>query len=185
MSELPERIFLCGFMGTGKSVVGRKLAKELGCAFIDLDDKIEEQTGQTIPEIFEESGESFFRAAERRALLKVTESFDGVVSLGGGSLQNQQVVDHLKLNGMLVFIETPISVILDRISQDKSRPLLLDDQGNPKSKKQLRNELTALYEKRLPLYRQAVIQIENDGRKDVEDIVKILLKKIRNHVEDY
>lgn len=185
ISNLPERIFLCGFMGAGKSVIGKKLAKELELSFLDLDDKIEEQAGQSIPEIFEESGESAFRVAERRALLEVIRTYDGVVSLGGGSLQNQHMVDHVKLNGLLIFIETPISVILDRISQDDNRPLLLDEQGNPKSKKQLESELTALYEERLPLYEQAVIQIENDGSKSVEDIVEKLLKKIRNHVEYY
>jgi shikimate kinase len=185
MSDVLERIFLCGFMGAGKSVIGRKLAEELEFLFLDLDDKIEEQTGQSIPEIFEESGESAFRVAERRALLQVIREFEGVVSLGGGSLQNQYLVDQLKLNGLLVFIETPISVILDRISQDENRPMLLDEQGNPKSEKKLKNELTALYEERLPLYEQAVIQIKNDGTKSIEDIVELLLKKIRNHVEYY
>ena len=185
MSNLPERIFLCGFMGAGKSVIGRTLAEQLEVSFLDLDDKIEEQTGQAISEIFEESGESAFRVAERRALLEVIRKFEGVVSLGGGSLQNQYMVDHVKLNGLLIFIETPISVILDRISQDENRPLLLDEQGNPKSEEQLKKELTALYEERLPLYEQAVIRIKNDGKKSVTDSVKKLLKKIRNHVEYY
>ncbi|WP_445664759.1 shikimate kinase [Fodinibius sp. AD559] len=185
ISNLPERIFLCGFMGAGKSVIGKKLAKKLELSFLDLDDKIELETGQSIPKIFEESGESAFRVAERRALLEVIRKFNGVVSLGGGSLQNQHMVDHVKLNGLLIFIETPISVILDRISQDKNRPLLWDEQGNLKSEKQLKNELTALYEKRLPLYKQAAIQVKNDGRKNVEEIVETLLKKIRNHVEYY
>lgn len=185
ISNLPDRIFLCGFMGAGKSVIGRKLAKVLEVSFLDLDDKIEEQTGQSISEIFEESGESTFRVAERRALLEVIRAFDGVVSLGGGSLQNQHMVDHVKLNGLLIFIETPISVILDRISQDENRPLLLDEQGNSKSREQLQNELAVLYEERLPLYEQAVIQVQNDGSKNVKDIVEKLLKKIRNHVEYY
>lgn len=172
-------------MGAGKSVIGQKLAVKLEVSFLDLDDKIEEQTGQTIPEIFEEAGESTFRVAERRALLEVIRIYEGVVSLGGGSLQNQHIVDHVKLNGLLIFIETPISVILDRISKDNNRPLLLDEQGNPKSETQLKNELTDLYEKRLPLYEQAVIQIKNDGKKSIGDIAEKLLKKIRNHVEYY
>ena len=185
ISNLPDRIFLSGFMGAGKSVIGRKLARELEVSFLDLDDRIEEETGQSIPEIFEESGESAFRVAERRALLEVIRTFKGVVSLGGGSLQNQHMVDHVKLNGLLIFIETPISVILNRISTDENRPLLLNKQGNPKSKKQLKNELSALYEERLPFYEQAVIQIKNDGKKSIGDIVEKLLKKIRNHVEYY
>lgn len=172
-------------MGAGKSVIGRKLAQKLDVSFLDLDDKIEERVGQSIPEIFEDSGESTFRVAERRALLEVIRTFEGVISLGGGSLQNQHMVDHVKLNGLLIFVETPISVIFDRILEDNNRPLLLDAQGNPKSEKQLKDELKALYEERLPLYEQAVIKIKNEGKKSVEDIVEKLLKKIRNHVEYY
>lgn len=185
ISNLPERIFLCGFMGAGKSMIGRRLAKNLDIAFLDLDEKIELKAGQSIPQIFEEAGEAGFRTAERRTLMEVIREYQGVVSLGGGSLQNQHMVDHLKLNGLLVFIETPISVILDRISEDENRPLLLDEQGNPKTKKRLKTELTALYEERLPLYEQAVIKIENDGSRLAAEVVEQLVKKIKNHVEYY
>jgi len=185
ISNLPDRIFLCGFMGAGKSTIGRQLAEKLDLEFLDLDDKIEEKAGQSIPDIFEESGESGFRTIERRAILEVVRDFEGVVALGGGSVQNQHMLDHLKLNGLLVFIETPIPVILDRISQDESRPLLLDKDGNPKDKDILKQELTALYEERLPLYEQAVITIKNDGSRSPEKMVESLLKKISNHVEYY
>ncbi|NGP86763.1 shikimate kinase [Fodinibius halophilus] len=185
ISNLPDIIFLSGFMGAGKSTVGRALAERLECNFLDLDDKIEEDAGQKIPEIFEQSGEPGFRTAERRALLAVARNYKGVVALGGGSLQNQHLVDHLKLNGLLVFIETPISVILDRISGDENRPLLLDDKGNPKSRKTLQKELQDLYDERLPLYEQAVITVTNDGSKKPEELVQTLLKKIKNHVGYY
>jgi shikimate kinase len=185
ISNLPKRIFLCGFMGAGKSVIGKSLAQKLDLNFVDLDEKVEEKAGQSIPDLFEDSGEAGFRAAERHTLLQVARDFEGIVALGGGSLHNQDMVDHLKLNGLLVFIETPISVILDRISQDENRPLLLDEQGNPKSKKRLNDELTVLYEERLSLYQQAEIKIENNGQQSVEDIVELLLKKIRNHAEFY
>lgn len=185
ISNLPDIIFLCGFMGAGKSTIGRKLAKELDCEFLDLDDRIEERTGQSIPEIFEQSGEGGFRAEERRALLEVTQDFEGVVALGGGSLQNQHLLDHLKLNGLLVFIETPISVILDRISGDENRPLLLDKSGNPKSREKLRKELEVIYEERSPLYEQAEIKVEDNGNRSPEELTEILLNKIENHVEYY
>jgi len=184
ISNLPDRIFLCGFMGAGKSLIGHKLAEKLKRTFLDLDDKIEEKAGQSIPKIFDETGEAGFRILERRALQEVIREFEGVVALGGGSLQNQHMVDHIKLNGLLVFIETPISVILDRISEDQNRPLLLDEEGNPKDRAQLKEELTALYEQRLPLYKQAVITISNGGQ-NPDKIVQTLLKKIRNHVEYY
>jgi shikimate kinase len=185
ISNLPDLIFLCGFMGAGKTIIGQKLADKLGQSFLDLDDEIVEMTGQSIPEIFEDAGEAGFRTAERRALMTVIREYEGVIALGGGSLQNQHLLDHIKLNGLLIFIETPITVILDRISKDENRPLLLDEDGNPKEIEILEKELTALYEERLPLYEQAVIRIINDGTKGTDDVVEELLKKIRNHVEYY
>lgn len=185
ISNLPDRIFLCGFMGAGKSTIGRKLSEKLDLDFLDLDEKIEDMAGQSIPEIFEESGENVFRTIERRALLEVVREYEGIVALGGGSVQNQHMLDHLKLNGLLVFVETPIRVILDRISEAENRPLLLDEQGNSKDKETLEQELSELYEDRLPLYKQAVLTITNDGSQTPEQLVETLIKKIRNHVEYY
>ncbi|TYP94927.1 shikimate kinase [Fodinibius salinus] len=181
--NVPDRIFLSGFMGAGKSTVGRLLAEELEQSFVDLDDKIEEQDGRTIPAIFEESREAAFRRIERGALMEVVRNFEGIVALGGGSLQNQHIVDHLKLNGLLIFIKTPISVILRRISDDEHRPLLTDDDGRPKDKKTLREELQKKYDQRAPLYKQAVITIEDNGNCTPQVLAKKLVKKIRNHVE--
>lgn len=185
ISNLPERIFLCGFMGAGKSVVGQALAEKLGRPFLDLDKKIKEKAGRSIPEIFEGSGESEFRALERKAVLEVVDEFEGIVALGGGSLQNQHMLDHIKLNGLLIFIETPISVILDRISEDENRPLLKGEDGIPKEAEDLAKEMQALYKQRMPLYEQAVITISNDGSQPVENIVEILVRKIKNHVEHH
>ncbi|HKK46105.1 MAG TPA: shikimate kinase [Balneolaceae bacterium] len=185
ISNLPDLIFLCGFMGSGKSTVGRILAENLERPFLDLDDKIVDISGKEIPAIFEQEGEAEFRAIERRALLETARKFEGIVALGGGSLQSQHMVDHLKLKGLLVFIETPISVILSRISEDKNRPLLLNEHGDPKKKEILKQQLQALYNERLPLYQQAVIKVVNDGGKSPKELVKILLKKIRNYVEYY
>lgn len=172
-------------MGAGKTTIGQKLAQKLGCTFMDLDDKIIEIAGQSIPEIFEESGEAAFRTTERRALLDAARNFKGIVALGGGSLQNQHLLDHIKLNGLLIFIETPVSVILDRISNDENRPLLLDDQGNPKDEDTLRKDLKTVYERRLPFYEQAEIKILDDGSLSPDELVETLGKKIRNHVEYY
>jgi shikimate kinase len=185
ISNLPDLIFLCGFMGAGKSAIGRQLAKKLDQPFLDLDERIVENAGQAIPEIFAEFGESGFRTAERRALMEVIRHYEGIVALGGGSLQDQRMLDHIKLHGLLIFIETPITVILDRISAHKERPLLLNTDGNIKDRDHLKTDLTRLYEERLPFYEQAVIRISNDGSKRIEEVVEELLKKIRNHVEYY
>lgn len=180
--NIPEVIFLCGFMGAGKTTVGRKLADKLDCPFLDLDDRIIEKAGKTIPEIFKEFGEGKFRAVERSALLEVAQEFEGVVALGGGSLQNQHLLDHLKLNGLLIFIETPLEVIIDRISQDTNRPLLLDEQGEKKDPDTLEKELEVLYKDRLSLYEQAAIRLKAKADEPADKQVETLIKKIRNHV---
>lgn len=185
IKNLPDRIFICGFMGAGKSTIGKLLADKLNQPFIDLDERIEEQAGNSIPKIFDEEGEEYFRKLERAAVLDIIRDEHGVVALGGGSLQNQHILDHVKLNGLLIFIETPFSVILDRITENPDRPLLLDENGNMKEEELLREELRNLYHERLPLYEQAELQVNSRNYESTEELVRDLIKKIRNHVSLY
>ncbi len=178
----PEHIFLSGFMGAGKTTVGKKLARRLETDFIDLDSLVEQKAGVSVREIFEKKGEKFFRKMERRCLQEVIRGPKGVVSLGGGSLQNQQLVDFVKLNGLLVFLETPFSVIFDRLKEQKDRPLLLDDEGNFKEQAVLKEELRTLYNSRLPLYEQAEMSIDSSEYESADKLVTALTKKIRDHV---
>ncbi|SMO65311.1 shikimate kinase [Fodinibius sediminis] len=178
---MPRVIFLCGFMGVGKTTIGRKLARKLDRPFLDLDDRIVERAGKSIPRIFEESGEGSFRAVERRSLLEVADNFSGVVALGGGSLQNQHLLDHLKRQGLLIFIEAPMELILNRISRDPNRPLLLDEHGKTKEREVLEEELQMLYNDRLPLYEQAAIRLKIRDGESPQKQVETLIKKIRNH----
>lgn len=185
IKNLPDRIFLCGFMGAGKSTVGSMLSDRLDMRFLDLDDYIEEKAGKDIPNIFKEDGESTFRKIERKCILDVIRKYEGVVALGGGSLQNQHIVDHIKLNGLLIFIDTPFSLILERITEESNRPLLLNEQGTVKEKEILENELSTLYEQRLPFYQQAELSIADSDRKTAESMVNSLIKKLKNHVSHY
>ncbi len=162
--------------------MGGRLAGELGTEFIDLDELIEGEAGSPIPDIFADEGEKAFRKKERRAVMDVIRNREGVVALGGGALQSQHLLDHVKLNGLLIFIDTPFSVIFDRISADKGRPMLLDEDGKLKSSELLEEELKSLYEERLPLYRQAVIRIDSSAFEGPDQLVDELIRKIRNHV---
>lgn len=182
IKNLPDRIFLCGFMGAGKSTIGSMLSDRLEMSFLDLDDYIEEKAGKDIPSIFNEDGESTFRKIERTCILDVIKKYEGVVALGGGSLQNQHIVDHIKLNGLLIFIDTPFSLILNRITEEGNRPLLLNEQGTVKEKEILEKELSTLYEQRLPFYQQAELSIADSDRKTAESMVNSLIQKIKNHV---
>ena len=175
-------IYLCGFMGTGKSSVGIQLAKALDQAFKDLDTEIIRKAELSIPEIFERQGEDVFRKLEWKTLYELTQNYKGVLSLGGGSLQSQNIVDHLKLYGLLIFIETPISEIVHRIGDDQNRPLLRNEDGSIKESAVLMQDLLALYEKRLPLYEQAQIKITTTDFSSIEEIVADLKERIARYV---
>lgn len=184
-SNLPDRIFLCGFMGAGKTTIGKQLAQKMEQPFMDLDQFIEREQGNSISQIFRDKGEGVFRKAEKEALLHAISNFKGVIALGGGTLQNQLIVDHIKLNGLLIFIETPFSVIFERITKNAMRPLLLDNGGNPKSNDVLQAELKDLYKQRMPLYKQAVIHIDSSKFDNVDSLSDKLIGKIKNNVSHH
>src|SRR5690625_5362958 len=100
-----QPIFLCGMMGAGKSTIGPRLADLMEKPFADLDQIIEETEKMTIPAIFEKKGESWFRKRERELLIQTAREFNGVLALGGGSLQNQELTDQLKMYGWLVYLD--------------------------------------------------------------------------------
>lgn len=176
-------IFLCGFMGTGKTTLGKKLAALLNLPFRDLDDYMVEKDDRSIPEIFEEEGEPYFRSLERESIRELGRQFQGVLALGGGALQNQEIIDYIKENGMLVFIKTDFNTILERILSEEGRPLLLDDDGNRKPKEVLTRELRQLYDSRLPSYNQAQLIFESDHYKTITDAAEALAAQIKEYAE--
>lgn len=175
--NLPQRIWLCGFMGAGKSMLGRHLADALDLPFTDLDELISDRAGTSIPEIFSRQGEAEFRRLERQMVEQTAESGRGVIALGGGSLQDREAVDLLKGSGLLIFIDTPFSLIFRRIENDSGRPLAeTSDDG--------RERLHRLYRQRLPRYRQADLQIAVPESSAPEVIVDIMIQKIHRYVSD-
>lgn len=182
IKNLPDRIFLCGFMGAGKSTIGQRLAEKLSLPFLDLDQLIEKKAGQSITDIFVKEGERVFRTLERESLLEVIRNCKGIVALGGGTFQNQHMVDHVKVNGLLIFIETPFSVILERIRDNPDRPLLLKEDGSLKDEDTLTKELNSLYRQRLGYYEQAELRLSPGENEPAEQMVDRLIKKIRYHV---
>lgn len=173
--------YLTGFMAAGKSRLGAQLAQLLEVPFTDLDDYIEAESGLEIPVIFELYGENGFRNFERKYLLQLIEHYRGVLSLGGGALHNQSMVDSIKQRGTLVFINTPLNVILNRLYKDKKRPLLRDASGNMKSKKQIKKQLTSLYKKRLPLYKKADIHFKPQNEATIPENSQQLLEQVKQY----
>jgi shikimate kinase len=182
LKKFQESIFLVGFMATGKSSIGKLLAKELERPFIDLDDYIVEKEGMSIAKMFKEHGESFFREKEWTYLLELTQNRRGIISLGGGALHNQQVVDHLKLYGLIVFLKTPLDVIVERVGRNKKRPIVLDNNGEIKSRETLFSELESLYLQRVGLYNQAQVILESTGEEKKEQQAIRLIEKLQRYV---
>lgn len=141
-------IILCGFMGCGKSSVGRRAAALMGREFCDLDSYIERKAGMTISEIFAEFGEAGFREREARAVREVAGTPGLIIASGGGTVLAQANVEafHEK-HGLIVFLDAPLAALQERLKNDKKRPLL----QVPDRERVIRE----LYRKRIPLYRAA------------------------------
>lgn len=126
MSGVPARrsVVLIGFMGTGKTSVGRRLAERLGFPFIDTDAEIELATGKTIPEIFALQGETAFRTLEAATVRRLSGAGPAVVATGGGVVLNPENVANLKRTGLVVLLEAPADEIYGRVKEEGWRPLL-------------------------------------------------------------
>lgn len=121
------RIFLIGFMGSGKSYVGSRLADLLGYTFIDLDDKIEENTQKNIGQIFEEEGEDYFRALERDTLQTLNKHNNTVIACGGGTPCFHNNMEWMKNHGKTIYLDLPPTVLVKRLNKEKEhRPLIKD-----------------------------------------------------------
>lgn len=139
---MTKSVFLCGFMGCGKSTVGKVAAGMLGMQFIDLDEFIEKQEGMTIPVIFSKKGEEYFRACETRAIAQF-EGQTAVVATGGGALLREENAEAAQKAGKVIFIDTDFDTCYERIKDDPHRPIAYNS-----TKQQLKER----FEQRRPLY---------------------------------
>lgn len=124
MSKLIQKVFLIGPMGSGKTTIGRQLAKLLKLDFYDCDHELERQTGASVNLIFDVEGEAGFRLRESRLLDQLTATRGVLISTGGGVICSEENRRLLRTRGFVVYLKTSIENQLKRLSQDKSRPLL-------------------------------------------------------------
>ena len=167
------RVFLTGFMGAGKTTVGRLLALRLGVPFVDLDTEIEARAGVSVREIFEREGEPRFRAWERETLRQAIGAADVVVACGGGTLLQAENLALARAHGVLVWLNPPFAVIARRIGGrgKKNRPLFRDEA-----------QALELYRQRLPLYRQADVVVDVGDAERAEEVaarIELLVAKHR------
>ena len=164
-------IYLVGFMGCGKSTIGRMLAEEIGWRFADLDDDIETQQHKSIAEIFATSGEQEFRRLEHEALARRVRSVRSgsptVLALGGGAFTRKENVDLLSGNGVTVWIDASWSVVKSRVGQCEHRPLARDPV-----------RFAQLYRSRREDYSKAEFRVEvkeDNSRKALVELLKLPL----------
>ena len=162
-------LYLVGFMGSGKTTVGRIVAAELGWTFVDIDDDIERERRQTIGAIFDRQGEAEFRRIEteaiRRRVAEIESGHPTVVALGGGAFAREENFQLIENNGVTVWLDCPIDLIRKRIESSSHRPLARDPL-----------KLEELYHARRPAYARADFRISvllNDSVGAAVEVLKL------------
>ncbi len=155
-------IILVGLMGSGKTSVGKVLARLLGKTFVDSDHEIERATGVRIPVIFEIEGEAGFRARERRMIDQLVARNNLLLATGGGAVLSRENRDTLHANGTVIYLRAPVKSLLKRTQRDRGRPLL--QVADPAAK------LAELFEQRDPLYREVAHLTVDTGNQSVRSL---------------
>ena len=169
-----KNIILIGFMGAGKTTIGKLLAKETELAFVDTDERIEQEQGQKIPDIFAQEGELYFRDLETELLQRMQEdTYGSVVSVGGGMPVREQNRALLRSLGCVVYLSAGKQTILERVKKDGSRPML---EGGS-----LEERVERLMREREGYYRQAAhIDVRTDGR-SIRQVLQIISQETRKY----
>lgn len=176
-----DRIYLTGFMGSGKSTIGPILANTLGYEFADIDRVVERSEGCPVSQIFREKGEAYFRERELRALTSLSVRPRLVISLGGGTLVQPAAFQLIRATGILVYLKMSPEEVIRRLAHRTDRPLLLDAEGGRLPDDKLRARIEKLYGERSPLYESADVVVPTDETRvgmTVDRIVRLVRRDI-------
>ncbi len=171
-------VVLVGLMGAGKSTVGRKVATMLGLPFRDADNEIESAARMTVPELFEAYGEAEFRDLERRVILRLLEDGPMVLATGGGAYMNAETREAIAANGVSVWLNAELDVLMDRVSRRQNRPLLRNDDP--------RGVMRRLMNERYPVYVLADLHVmTRDDKKEViaGELIDVLAEYLAEHLD--
>jgi shikimate kinase len=164
------RLALVGLPGSGKSTVGRQLARRLQLPFTDSDQAIEQRLGCSIREFFEREGEAPFRDIEESVIRELSQAEPGVLATGGGAVLRAANREQLRCGGHVVYLRTTPEEVFRRLRHDRNRPLLQVD--DPLER------LHRLYEERDPLYRETAHFIVETGRPSVSTLVNMVMMQL-------
>ncbi len=167
-----NRIFLIGYMGSGKTTIGKLLAEKLGYSFIDMDHHIEEKQFKTVTQIFSELGEEKFRLLEQHCLHEVAEFENVVISTGGGAPCFFENMDYMNSRGLTIYLKLSPSQLAERLEVSKAnkRPLLAERKGE-----ELRQFVSDGLSKREPYYSKARLIITGDFETAVNEILEQII----------
>lgn len=163
-------LILVGLMGSGKTTLGRALAKHMGKAFVDSDEEIQQRTGVTIPHIFDIEGETGFRQRETAAIRDLVERGDMVLATGGGAVLAEQSRELMQQNGIVIYLKASVHDLWQRTRHDRNRPLL--QTADPHAK------LTELFQQRDPLYLQVADIVMQSGKQSAHALMLNLVDEI-------
>ena len=162
---------MVGLMGCGKSSVGRRLASALNLGFVDADDEIEAAAGKTIPEIFADHGEPYFRDGERRVIARLLRAGPQVVATGGGAFMDPLTRMNIKNYGISVWLKADLPTLMKRVMRRHNRPLL--QTANPEQK--MRELMTVRY----PIYAEADMVVDSREVPHDEMVARVLSSLVR------
>lgn len=167
MSGGPARLVLVGFMAAGKTTVGRLLAERLRWDFVDLDERIRERSGRSVPELFAELGEAAFRDEERRAARELLARERCVAAAGGGAFAQPETRALLSQGALTIWLRAGLETLLARLPQDGARPLAAN-----------RARIPALLAERESSYRLADLSVDTDSASP-QDVVETIVRLVR------
>ena len=159
-----KNLVLLGMMGSGKSIIGKLISKKLKLKFIDIDNAIEKEARMKIAEIFSKKGEKFFRNLEEKITIKLLESSNSIISLGGGSFVNEKIRKEVITNNFSFWLNWNNSTLLNRIKNSHKRPIAFYSNDQ---------ELEELIEKRKKVYSEADFEINCNKLSKTEIVKKI------------
>lgn len=175
MWELKKTIVMVGMMGSGKTAIGRSLAASLGVVFLDSDQEIEAAANASIAEIFQQSGETFFREREAAVLERLLLGPPCILSTGGGAFLAERNRDLIATHGVSLWLNADLDLLWERVRQKDHRPLLRTE--NP------RKTLARIFADRVPIYQKAQLSVAVDPGSSIEQTTQKVIGILRHHIE--
>lgn len=174
---MKKNIYLVGFMGTGKSTIGKELARLIGRKFIDMDEMIEKRLGMSINEIFEKKGETFFREEEKKLAVELSDTNNRIIATGGGTINDKETRELFSQTGILICLIADKGNLVTRLKRTDKRPMLRGEK--------MEEKVSDLLDERKEIYEKIPLKVNTTNLSPKEAAIKIVnLFKVRQKILD-